>query len=223
MINTMSEQQPSLMSQRFRGYFPVVIDIETAGFNSHTDAVLELAASIVQFDNNGILNLDKTHHYHIEPFEGANLEQASLDFTGIDPYNPLRGAVSEKDALHDLFKHVRKAMKAQGCHRAILVAHNAAFDQSFFKAAALRSGLKRDPFHPFVTFDTTTLSGLVLGQTVLAKACKEAGIAFDGNEAHSALYDTERTAELFCHIVNKWKSLGGWPLVGGDGSTPVES
>jgi len=215
----MSEQEPSLMSQRFRGYFPIVIDIETAGFNSHTDAVLELAASILQFDDNGILNIDKTHHYHIEPFEGANLEQASLEFTGIDPYNPLRGAVSEKDALHDLFKHVRKAMKAQGCHRAILVAHNAAFDQSFFKAATFRSGLKRDPFHPFVTFDTTTLSGLALGQTVLAKACKEAGIPFDGNEAHSALYDTERTAELFCHIVNKWKSLGGWPLAPEDDET----
>ena len=212
----MSEQLPSLMSQRFRGYFPVVIDIETAGFNAQTDAVLELAASILVFDKDENLTIEHTHHYHIEPFEDANLEQASLDFTGIDPYNPLRGAVSEKDALHDLFKHVRKSMKAQGCHRAVIVAHNAAFDQSFFKAATLRSGLKRDPFHPFVTFDTTTLSGLALGQTVLAKACKQAGIAFDGNEAHSALYDTERTAELFCHIVNKWKALGGWPLSSDD-------
>ncbi len=211
-LEHMSEQQPSLMSQRFRGYFPIVIDIETAGFNAQTDAVLELAASILAFDEQGELSISKTHHYHIEPFEGANLEQASLDFTGIDPYNPLRGAVSEKDALHDLFKHVRKAMKAQGCHRAILVAHNAAFDQSFFKAATTRSGLKRDPFHPFVTFDTTTLSGLALGQTVLAKACMEAGIEFDNKEAHSALYDTERTAELFCHIVNQWKALGGWPI-----------
>ena len=209
----MSEQTPSLMSQRFRGYFPIIIDIETAGFNAQTDAVLELAASILSFDEQENLSIERTHHYHIEPFEGANLEQASLDFTGIDPYNPLRAAVSEKDALHDLFKHVRKAMKAQGCHRAILVAHNAAFDQSFFKAATLRSGLKRDPFHPFVTFDTTTLSGLALGQTVLAKACIQAGIAFDNKEAHSALYDTERTAELFCHIVNKWKHLGGWPLL----------
>ncbi|MGB1298710.1 MAG: ribonuclease T [Psychrobium sp.] len=208
----MSDQAPSLMSQRFRGYFPIVIDIETAGFNAQTDAVLELAASILQFDDNDNLEIAQTHHYHIEPFEGANLEQASLDFTGIDPYNPLRGAVSEHDALHDLFKHVRKAMKAQGCHRAILVAHNAAFDQSFFKAATARSGLKRDPFHPFVTFDTTTLAGLAIGQTVLAKACMEAGIPFDNKEAHSALYDTERTAELFCHIVNKWKALGGWPM-----------
>ncbi|NRA62041.1 MAG: ribonuclease T [Psychrobium sp.] len=208
----MPASKEHLFSKRFRGYFPVVIDIETAGFNAKTDAVLELAASILNMDDDGVLTIAKTHHYHIEPFENANLEQASLDFTGIDPYNPLRGAVSEKDALHDLFKHVRKAMKAVDCHRAILVAHNAAFDQAFFKAATVRSGLKRDPFHPFVTFDTTTLSGLVLGQTVLAKACIAAGIDFDNNEAHSALYDTERTAELFCHIVNKWQTLGGWPL-----------
>jgi ribonuclease T len=51
-----------------------------------------------------------------------------------------------------------------------------------------------------------------LGQTVLAKACQAAGIAFDGQQAHSALYDTERTAELFCFIVNRYQQLGGWPL-----------
>ena len=203
---------PTLFSQRFRGYFPIVIDIETAGFNAQTDAVLELAASILSMNDQGNLSIATTHHYNIEPFEGANLEKKSLEFTGIDPFNPLRGAVSEKDALHDLFKHVRKAMKAAGCHRAILVAHNAAFDNAFFKAATVRSGLKRDPFHPFVTFDTTTLAGLSLGQTVLAKAWAAANIEFNNNEAHSALYDTERTAELFCYIVNKWQMLGGWPI-----------
>lgn len=209
----MSEKNTdTLFSKRFRGYFPIVIDIETAGFNAQTDAMLELAASVLTMDDNGILAVDTTHHYHIIPFEGANLEKSSLEFTGIDPYNPLRAAVTEHDALHDLFKQVRKAMKAAGCHRAILVAHNAAFDNAFFKAATARSGLKRDPFHPFVTFDTTTLSGLALGQTVLAKACEVAGIEFDQSEAHSALYDTERTAELFCHIINKWQGLGGWPL-----------
>jgi DNA polymerase III epsilon subunit-like protein len=37
-------------------------------------------------------------------------------------------------------------------------------------------------------------------------------MAFDGTQAHSALYDTEQTAQLFCEIVNRWKRLGGWPL-----------
>lgn len=111
---------------------------------------------------------------------------------------------------------VRKGMKESNCSRAIMVAHNATFDHTFTMAAAERASLKRNPFHPFVTFDTAALSGLALGQTVLSKACITAGIEFDGTQAHSALYDTERTAELFCEIVNRWKRLGGWPLPTGD-------
>ena len=107
---------------------------------------------------------------------------------------------------------VRKAQKAAGCARAVVVAHNAAFDHGFLNAAIERHNIKRTPFHPFVSFDTTSLAGLALGQTVLAKACRTAGIEFDNSQAHSALYDTERTAELFCYIVNKWQALGGWPL-----------
>ena len=141
----------------------------------------------------------------------ANIEKAAIEFNGIDPFNPLRGAVSEKEALSAIFKGLRKGLKETDCHRAIVVAHNAAFDHGFMMAAAERAGLKRNPFHPFATFDTATLAGLALGQTVLAKACMAAGIAFDNKEAHSALYDTQRTAELFCYIVNRWKSLGGWP------------
>ena len=200
------------LKERFRGYYPVVIDVETAGFNPKTDALLEIAATTLQMDQDGWLTLDQTVHFHIEPFEGANIEKAAIDFNGIDPFNPLRGAVSEYDALHEIFKVIRKGMKAAGCNRAIIVAHNAAFDHNFLMAASERASLKRNPFHPFATFDTATLAGLALGQTVLAKACQTAAIPFDNSEAHSALYDTERTAELFCHIVNKWKSLGGWPL-----------
>ena len=198
---------------RFRGYYPVVVDVETAGFNSNTDALLEIAATTLQLnEKSGLFSLDETIHFNVDPFEGANLETAALEFTGIDPTNPLRGAVSEDEALKTIFKLIRKKMKAAGCQRAIMVAHNAAFDLSFVNAATERCNIKRSPFHPFVSFDTTTLSGLALGQTVLAKACKTANIDFDNNEAHSALYDTEKTAELFCYIVNKWQLLGGWPL-----------
>ena len=200
------------LKERFRGYYPVVIDVETAGFYPKTDALLEIAATTLQMDQDGWLTLDQTVHFHVEPFEGANIEKAAIDFNGIDPFNPLRGAVSEYDALHEIFKVIRKGMKAAGCNRAIVVAHNAAFDHNFLMAASERASLKRNPFHPLATFDTATLAGLALGQTVLAKACQTAAIPFDNSEAHSALYDTERTAELFCHIVNKWKSLGGWPL-----------
>ncbi|AUX93359.1 ribonuclease T [Mixta gaviniae] len=208
----MSEsKQLNALSDRFRGFYPVVIDVETAGFNAKTDALLEIAAVTLKMDEQGWLQLDQTMHFHVEPFEGAVLQPEALAFNGIDPHNPLRGAVSEYEALHEIFKLVRKGLKDRGCNRAIMVAHNANFDHSFMMAAAERAGLKRNPFHPFATFDTAALSGLVVGQTVLAKACKAAGIAFDATQAHSALYDTERTAELFCELVNRWKRLGGWP------------
>ncbi|WDE03259.1 ribonuclease T [Thalassomonas viridans] len=208
-----ANNQKTAFAQRFRGYFPVVIDVETAGFNAQTDALLEIAASVLALDEStGLFSIDETIHFNVNPFEGANLEPAALAFTGIDPENPLRAAVDEKDALKEIFKLVRKKMKAAGCQRAIIVAHNASFDLGFLNAATARCAIKRSPFHSFVSFDTTTLSGLALGQTVLAKACATADIEFNGNEAHSALYDTEKTAELFCHIVNKWQALGGWPL-----------
>lgn len=208
-----ASEAKSLFAQRFRGYFPVVVDVETAGFNAQTDALLEIAASTLSLDEEtGMFSLDETIHFNVDPFEGANLEPAALAFTGIDPTNPLRGAVKEDTALKETFKVIRKKMKAAGCQRAVMVAHNAAFDLGFVNAATERCNIKRSPFHPFVSFDTTTLSGLALGQTVLAKACATANIEFSNSEAHSALYDTEKTAELFCFIVNKWKSMGGWPL-----------
>lgn len=207
----MSESSHSL-SHRFRGYFPVVIDVETAGFNAQTDALLEIAAVTVKMDDEGILHPDQTFHYHIDPFEGANLEPAALEFNGIDPKCALRGAIEETEAMKALCKGVRKAQKEADCQRSVIVAHNATFDQSFVNAAIERCNIKRTPFHPFVSFDTTSLAGLSLGQTVLVKACRAAGIEFDQKEAHSALYDAQKTTELFCFMVNRYKALGGWPL-----------
>jgi ribonuclease T len=198
------------ISERFRGFLPVIIDVETGGFVAQTDAMLEVAATIVRMDQDGLLSVHRTHNFHVTPFEGANIEQSALDFTGIDPYHPFREAVAEEQALTDMFRVVRKEIREQGCNRAILVGHNAHFDAGFINAAVERTGIKRNPFHPFSFFDTATLSGLAYGQTVLAKACAEAGISFDNNEAHSAAYDAERTAELFCDIVNRWKESGGW-------------
>lgn len=207
-----SVETKSPLAARFRGFLPVVVDVETGGFNAITDALLEIAATTLTMDNQGFLKLDKTMSFHIKPFEGANIEKAALEFTGIDLNHPLRIAHSEHDALEHIFHEVRHAMKKQGCTRAVLVGHNAFFDQSFLQAAIERTEMKRSPFHPFSTFDTATLAGLAFGQTVLAKACEAAGIEFNNKEAHSARYDTEKTAELFCYIVNRWKKLGGWPL-----------
>lgn len=200
------------LKERFRGFYPVVIDVETAGFNKETDALLEIAAITLKMNDEGELVKDQTFQYNVQPFEGANIEKAAIDFNGIDPFNPLREAVTEQEMVKDLCKHIRKGQKAAECTRSVIVAHNAAFDHGFLTAAIDRANYKRSPFHPFVTFDTTSFAALSLGQTVLAQACIAAGIEFDNKEAHSALYDTDKTADLFCHMVNKWKQLGGWPL-----------
>ncbi len=101
--------QFSGLCDRFRGFYPVVIDVETAGFNAKTDALLEIAAITLKMDEQGWLTPDTTLHFHVEPFEGANLQPEALAFNGIDPHNPLRGAVSEYDALHAIFKWCVKA------------------------------------------------------------------------------------------------------------------
>ena len=201
----------STLAHRFRGYLPVVVDVETGGFNPNTDALLEIAAVILQMDENGLLIPGQQIHHHVMPFEGANIEQAALDFTGIDPYHPFRGAVTEVDAIKDIFSAIRKTIREEGCSRAILVGHNAFFDRDFVNSAVARNDIKRNPFHPFSCFDTATIGGVAVGQTVLAKVCKAAHIPFDNKEAHSAIYDAVKTAEFFCWVVNKWKKLGGWP------------
>jgi len=211
MHDEAADAADSLLADRFRTFFPVVIDVETGGFNSRTDAILEIGAVILGMNETGEMEIEQTFFQRIIPFEGANIEEAALKFTGIDPWHPLRIARSEKEVFQALFKQVRDAMKLVGCKRAILVGHNAHFDLGFVNAAIARHDLKRSPFHPFSCFDTATLSGLAYGQTVLSRACETAGIEFDDNEAHSARYDAEKTAELFCRIVNRWKELQGWP------------
>jgi ribonuclease T len=195
------------MADRFRGFLPVVVDVETGGFNPATDALLEIAAVTLRMEDDGRLVPDETVSTHVTPFEGANLEPKSLEVNGIDPWHPLRAARNEHDALSFVFQPVRKAVKENGCTRAILVGHNAAFDLNFLNAAVERAGIRRNPFHPFSFFDTVTLSAMAYGQTVLARAVREAGLEWDPSEAHSAVYDTELTAELFCGVINRWEAL----------------
>ena len=193
----------SMMSRRFRGFLPVVVDCETGGFNHRTDALLEIAAVILKRDEAGTLYRGDTHVFHVQPFPGANIEPAALAVTGIKVDHPLRPAVPEREALRLVFRAVRDEMHATGCTRAILTGHNAFFDLNFLNSAIERTGMKRSPFHPFSSFDTATLGGVAFGQTVLARACAVAGIPFDTGDAHSAAYDAERTADLFCEIVNR--------------------
>jgi ribonuclease T len=194
------------MARRFRGFLPVIIDVETGGFNSATDALLEVAAILVRFNAAGDLEPTASHRYLVKPFPGSRLDPASLQVTGIDPYHPLRPALDEADALRALFQEVRKDVKEQSCSRAILVGHNSSFDLQFLNAAVERTGLKRNPFHPFSTFDTVTLGGIAFGQTVLGRAVVAAGFEWHDDKAHSALYDAEMTAKLFCTVVNRFRA-----------------
>lgn len=194
---------PRRMAQRFRGFLPVVVDVETGGFNATTDALLEIAAVILEMDDDGTLRRGSTHAVQVQPFAGANIERAALEVNKIDPDHPLRMAVTEPEALSRIFRPVRQAVSEMGCTRAVLVGHNAHFDLSFINAAVARCNIKRNPFHPFSVFDTATLSGALLGQTVLARALEAAALPYDASEAHSAIYDTERTADLFCLLLNR--------------------
>ncbi len=195
------------MSNRFRGFLPVVVDVETGGFNAATDALLEIAAVLIEIQGDGSFKRGETHRYHVLPFEGARLDPASLEVTGINPYHPLRPAIPEKDALQRIFREIRHAVADNGCRRAILVGHNAFFDLNFLNAAVARTDIKRNPFHPFSSLDTATLAGVALGQTVLARALAAAGLEWDAASAHSAAYDAERTAELFCYVCNQFKPI----------------
>ena len=204
MINEDIDYVP--MGNRFRGFCPVVIDVETGGFNAQTDALLEVAAIIVGIDKNGALYCKESHNIHIQPFEGANIEPASLEINGIDPYHPLRLALPEKEALKTIFKPIRRAVKENMCKRAILVGHNAFFDLNFINIASARASVKNNPFHPFSNLDTVTLGAMAYGQTVLSRMAKVAGLEWENDQAHSALYDARVTAEIFCKILNTWNT-----------------
>jgi ribonuclease T len=199
--------KPFAICERFRGFLPVVVDVETGGFNWKTDALLEIAAVFLEAHDDGTLTRGKTVRYHVKPFEGSNMEPASLAVNGIDPNHPLRPAIDERDALQRVFREVRTAVRTHGCSRAILVGHNAAFDLAFLNEAVERTSIKRNPFHPFSSFDTATLCGVAYGQTVLSRAVHAAGLAWDESQAHSAAYDAEITADVFCNIVNRLRGV----------------
>lgn len=194
------------IKERFRGFLPVVVDVETAGINPNKNALLEICIVLVEMDEQGLLYRGESHFEHILPFSGAELDQKSLEFNQIDPFQPLRFAVEERLGLERLFKPIFNTLKKTRCQRAVLVGHNAWFDLLFIKEAINRTGVK-SPFHAFTCFDTATLGGLLFGQTVLAKAALAAGLEFHPHEAHSAIYDAEKTADLFCLMINELRQL----------------
>ena len=167
------------IADRFRGFLPVVVDVETGGFQSQTDALLEVAAVTIEMTPMGELRPAASFRYHVQPFHGSRMDPVSMAVNGIDPNHPLRPAMPEKEALTQLFREIRKVVRERECSRAVLVGHNASFDLAFLNAAVARNDIKRNPFHPFSTFDTATLGGVAFGQTVLGRAVVAAGLEWD--------------------------------------------
>ena len=192
------------MCERFRGYLPVVVDVETGGFDWTRHALLEIAAIPIDLDADGHFVLGDVVSAHVVPAPGTEIDPKSLEVTGIIIDHPFRMAKQEKEALDHIFAAVRAAVRKHGCQRAILVGHNAHFDLNFLNAAVARVQHKRNPFHPFSVFDTVTLGGVAYGQTVLARAVQAAGMEWNSADAHSAVYDAERTAQVFCKVANAW-------------------
>jgi len=194
---------PPCLNERFRGFMPVVVDVETSGLDANKHALLEISVVLIDYHAELGFTVGEYYSEHVLPFKGAEMDAKSLAFNKIDPYHPLRFAKEEKEALNNMFEPIKEALKKYRCQRAVLVGHNAWFDLQFVHAACKRQIIK-SPFHQFTSFDTATLAGVAYGQTVLAKAMKPAHIEFNTSEAHSALYDARKTAELFCKILNNF-------------------
>ena len=193
------------MRTRFRGFLPVVIDLETGGFDKDAHAVLQIAAVSLAWSADR-LSIDQVRGWNVIPHPDTRVEEESLRITRIDLADPGRDALIEEEAVRELFRFVRREVRRNGCERAVLTAHNAHFDHGFVTSAAERNGVKRNPFHPFTVIDTASLAAVAYGHTVLSEACARAGIEFEGGRAHAARYDAEATAKLFCLIVNGWGS-----------------
>ena len=189
------------LSKRFRGFLPIVVDIETAGFDPNKNAILEIAVIFMDYADTVLVTTD-TFHEHIIPEPGLILDPEALEFTKIIPDHPFRFAVSEKAMLASLRDKIQQQCALTGCSRAVLVGHNGQFDLSFIQAALIRQEMSM-LLHRFLVFDTATLSAAFLGETVLARAVRRSGKPFDEKEAHGALYDATVTAELFAHLINR--------------------
>ena len=90
------------LSERFRGYLPVVLDLETGGFDHQVNPILELACCFVQMQDDR-LSIKGQESWNVQPVDGMVVEPASLKVTGIDLDDPHRDAMDEASVLKDFF------------------------------------------------------------------------------------------------------------------------
>ena len=85
-----SGKAKSPLAYRFRGFLPVVVDVETGGFDPIRDALLEVAFVFIDYDELQGWQRVATENYHIEPFKNSNIDPGALSFNKIDPNHPFR-------------------------------------------------------------------------------------------------------------------------------------
>ena len=88
----------SPLATRFRGYLPVVVDVETGGFDWNRCALLEIAVQPIDIDENGLLFPGDTTNAHVVPAPGLHIDPKSLEITGIKLDHPFRLAKEERPA-----------------------------------------------------------------------------------------------------------------------------
>ena len=72
-----------MLKDRFRKFLPVVVDLETGGFDPKKNAILEIAIQLIDEDNSKLI-LGDSHRYHINPFNGLIVNKDALEFLKLD-------------------------------------------------------------------------------------------------------------------------------------------
>ena len=193
-----------LASKRFRGFLPVVIDVETGGFHSRTDALLEIAAVIIEVDAAGRVRRGATHAFHVKPFEGS---RHGSGLARGQRHRPLAPAAPG---------HRRSAMRCSGCSaRSAPPSARTAAGAPFSWATTPRS-----------TWDSSTPRWSAPASSAIPstrspastprrwparrwarrcwrgrRSCRRHRLGQPRRRIRR-VYDAERTADLFCHVCN---------------------
>ena len=188
------------MQNRFRGFMPVVIDVECGGFIPYRCTVGN-CRSVVGDSGDGSLAAWGNWRYHVQPFP-APTSNGVTRCDGLSILFTRYAQRFQRRSAHAIVQEISQAMKDNDCTRAILVGHNACFDLNFLNAAVARTEIKRNPFHPFSSFDTATLAGVAFGQTGYRSRFKRPESLGIRTNAFGA-YDAQQTADCFARSANE--------------------
>ncbi|MDD6695675.1 MAG: PolC-type DNA polymerase III [Lachnospiraceae bacterium] len=155
----------------------VVFDIETTGFSSVTNHIIEIGA--VKVENGKIVDRFSTYVNPQEPIPYRITKLTTI--TDAD----VMDAPTIDQVLPEFFAF------CEGC---VLVAHNASFDIGFIKENARRLGLP----YAYTHVDTLAMARVLLPQLAkftLDHVAKTVGVSLENH--HRAVDDAEATAEIF--------------------------